>query len=248
MSADAAILPFLTAACWAARAVTAVMVPLPGLDQIPIRIRLAVAASLGVWLWIAEDRLGQSSGTLPPMTQLLQSLFSALAVTCALAAARDGVAWALDVLSLQSGLSYASVIDPTSRTERPSLGVMASLAWASLGVATGLDRVVLGLLLGPRNVSGSDWFSPAGLGLLRECLHVMGRVAVELMAPAALVILAVELLLALIARACEQLQTASMFAGFKQGLALWAIASALNPSVVPWVRVTQLVDRFLNGL
>lgn len=121
-----------------------VFLPLPGLRQgfSPIRIFLSMSFTMALLpLWPV---LPDSSPTFGTITAWIaaEAVFG-IAVGLCLAVVLEVFILAAQMLSLQSGLSYASTIDPTSIADSGAMIAAANLSAGLLLFATGLHRDIL---------------------------------------------------------------------------------------------------------
>lgn len=141
----------------------------------------------------------------------------------------SGLEVAAQILGFQMGFSLASTIDPATRAQTAALGTIAQM---------------LGLVLF-LNANGHHWMlaamvrsfqtaAPGSFTLTPQLAELMIRlsadalaVGVSLAAPAIIVLLAVELVLAIAGRAAPQLQVMVLGFPIKIAVGLWLIGASL---------------------
>ena len=121
-----------------------VFLPLPGLRQgfSPIRIFLSMAFPMALLpMWPALPEGSPTFGTITAWIAA-EAVFG-IGVGLCLAVVLEVFILAAQMLSLQSGLSYASTVDPTSIADSGAMIAAANLSAGLLMFATGLHRDTL---------------------------------------------------------------------------------------------------------
>lgn len=136
---------------------------------------------------------------------------------------------AAHVLGFQLGLSLASTIDPATRASTTALGTMAQMF--GLLVLLGSDGHHWLLIA---TVKSFNTVAPGGSGVSQTLAQLLLRLSadalaggVALGAPAIIVLLAVEFLLAVAGRAAPQLQVMLLSFPLKMFAGLWLLGAAL---------------------
>jgi flagellar biosynthetic protein FliR len=139
-----ALLGFLTVLARMGGAIT--FVPLPGLKGVPAPARVFFAIVLSAVLlprWPALDPAGLTAGRLVSVVLGEAAIGIAIGLTTAVVLEVYGMA--CQILGMQAGYGYASMIDPGTEADSGVLVVMAQLAAGMMFMAAGLDREVLRL-------------------------------------------------------------------------------------------------------
>ena len=208
-----------------ARAGSAVAVlSIPGFRQVPPRVRSLLALLLALVCFSAK--WAQHGATLPVhsdfMTVCGQNLVSGLFVALAWNTVLEASALAVQVASVQSGLSYGSIIDPTNDTESGSLLAITQFCVLLTFLAAGLHLEFLGLLL------NADSLWPTVLNavslpiLLKTLLAESFRIGIRLGAPFIAIMISLDIASALGGRFAERFQLATLVFPVK-----WAVTLLL---------------------
>lgn len=197
----------------------------------PARVRAALAMVLALCLTPAvAPHLDTPPGDFVGLTV---TLICELAVGCALGLIGRVIFSALElaaqVLGLQLGLSLAAIIDPATRAQTTALGTIAQMFGLMILMGADAHHWVLTAVVrsfqsvGPGNFRASPELAQLMLRLSADALAV----GVALAAPAIIVLLAIEFILAVAGRAAPQLQV--MVVGFpvKIMVGLWLVGAAL---------------------
>jgi flagellar biosynthetic protein FliR len=133
------------------------------------------------------------------------------------------------VLGFQLGLSLASTIDPATRAQTTALGTFAQMF--GLMVLLGAEGHHWLLVA---TVRSFDTVAPGGTGVSQALAQLLLRLSADalavglaLAAPAIMVLLAVEFLLAIAGRAAPQLQVMLLGFPIKMLAGLWLVGAAL---------------------
>jgi len=213
-----------------------IFVPLPGLNRGPEMTRSLLALSITIALFplwpkieTGEYRTGILAGWL-----LAEA---ALGVTIGLAVSFVSEAFqvAAQLMGMQAGFAYASIVDPTTEADSSVLLVLAQLTAGLLFFSLGLDREVIRVFARslehypPAAFSLSPRIAGPLLGLGAGIFSVGLRLAMPMLALMALV----DLSLALFGRINAQLQLLSLAFPLKMmaGLVLLAWVASLFPRV-----------------
>jgi flagellar biosynthetic protein FliR len=211
-----------------------VYLPLPGRDAGPSlpRVVLAFATALAVMPYWPVGQLPE-----PTPALLILWLGSELALGLTIGLAVGFISEALTVgaqiLSLQAGYAYASVVDPTTQADSDVLQVLAQLLGGTLFFSLGLDHMAI------RTFTYSLRTFPPGQftltpGLARAITSLSANifvVALKLALPVVAVLLTAEMALAVVGRLSPQLHLGTNAASIKMLLTLLVLVTILR--VVP---------------
>ena len=186
-----------------------IFVPLPSQDSgpAPARIALALAAAIALFpRWPMVDAAHFELST------MVLWMFSELALgTCiglAVSFISEALIFGAQVLGLQAGYGYASVIDPMTNADSNVLPVMAQLTAGLLFFTTGLHRLVIAAF-----ASSLDAFPPGNFVVPQQLAQAVLRlgssiftVGFRLALPIVGLLLMTDITLALLGRINSQLQ------------------------------------------
>jgi flagellar biosynthetic protein FliR len=211
-----------------------IYLPLPGRDAGPSlpRVTLAFATALAVTPYWPVGQLPEPS---PGLLMLWLSTELALGLTIGLAVGfvSEALTVGAQILSLQAGYAYASVVDPTTQADSDVLQVLAQLLGGTLFFSLGLDHMAI------RTFTYSLRSFPPGAFLLTPSMaRVMTMlssnifiVALKLALPVVAVLLTAEIALAVVGRLSAQLHLGTNAASIKMLLTLLVLMTVLR--VVP---------------
>jgi flagellar biosynthetic protein FliR len=136
---------------------------------------------------------------------------------------------AAHILGFQLGLSLASTIDPSTRAQTTALGTIAQMfGLMVLMAADGHHWLLAGAVRSFETTApGNFTVSPALAQLLLRLFADALAVGVALAAPAIIVLLAVEFVLAIIGRAAPQLQVMLLSFPVKTLVGVWLVGATL---------------------
>jgi flagellar biosynthetic protein FliR len=205
-------------------------VPLPGAQAGPSLPRIILAVSTALALssrWPPVD----SSALTPALLASLILAEAAIGILIGLAVGvvSDTFAMAAQIMSLQSGYSYASTIDPTSQADSQVLVIAAQLLAGLLFFAVGLDRVVIRSLavsldtLPPGTLVATRGVSEIVVNLLATIFSTGLRIALPVVALLAMV----DIALALLGRISAQVQVVTLTFPIKMLLGLFILAALM---------------------
>jgi flagellar biosynthesis protein FliR len=197
---------FATELC---RAVTAVSVlNLPGFKQVPPAARAFLGFAIALACFSAKSATPVASGTLPSGFWLTcgRNFFCGMVVALLWNVVMEACSLAIQLASVQSGLSYASIIDPTNDTESGSLLGITQFCVLLTFLAGGVHLEFLAALLDSDRLWNG--FSQASnlLGMLKEMLGFGFRTGLRLAAPFIASMLLLDIASALGARFAERFQ------------------------------------------
>jgi flagellar biosynthetic protein FliR len=199
-----------------------VFVPLPGMHTGVEMARIVMSVSITValapfWPHIATE---PSMGVL--VVWLASEAVLGVGIGLAVAFAAEGINMAAQIMGLQAGYAYASMIDPNSQADSSVLVVFAQLAAGIVFFTIGLDREVLRIFAASLTTmpAGSFALSRGAAMHLLEMAQVMFTTGVRLALPVIAVLVMVDISLALLGRVNAQLQMLSLAFPVKMMLAL----------------------------
>jgi flagellar biosynthesis protein FliR len=205
-------------------------VPLPGAQAgpVPARIMLCVALTLSVYsYWPEVTHPVASLATL--VAFMLKELALGTAIGLAVAFVSETLVFAAQVLSLQAGYGYASIIDPTTQADSGVLMVVAQLLAGLLFFAVGLDSHLMRALASSLIVYPPGSFTPTA-AIALEVLKLAGSVlsvGLRLALPIAGLMVLVDVSLAVLGRLHTQIQLVNLAFPLKMLLSLSVLASLL---------------------
>lgn len=212
-----------------------VFVPIPGMSQNPRPVRVVLALSIAVALFPYWPHLPDEVSGGQLTVWLLSEAALGIGVGLAVAFIAEGFYMAAQVMGLQAGYAYASMVDPNSNADSSVLVIFAELTAGLLFFALGLDREVI------RIFARSMEIAPAGsLELSRSAgaqLILMGgtmfSTGVRLALPVVAVLLLVDISLALLGRVNSQLQLLTIAFPLKMlvGLVVFSWILLLAPTI-----------------
>jgi flagellar biosynthetic protein FliR len=241
----AALFGFLL--CLARVSGIAVFVPIPGFRSGSDAARIVFAVALSLVLapsWPSPPSIA------PTVLQLtgwvLAQAFVGMGIGLAVAMLLEGFQIAAQILALQAGYSYASMIDPGSEADSGILQVWTQLAAAFLFFAAGLDHAVIRAV-----AAGLQTPAPAGgepVAAVSKLGTEMFALSVRLAFPVVVLVLLLDLALALTGRMQAQLQLLALAFPAKM-LAAILLLSFLTAAFPPvFERAAAVTLRLLPAL
>ncbi len=216
-----------------------VFVPLPVQDAGPgtARIAMALACTMALYpRWPAINADGVSLGTLTIWILSEAGLGTAIGLMVSFIA--ESLTFGAQLIALQAGYGYASVVDPTTQADSAGLQVSAQLAGGLLFFTTGLHRYVISAF-----ASSLETYPPGSFTLSRDLAATVVQlgsnvflVGFRLASPIIGLLLVTDLALALLARVSSHLQlshhafSAKMLLSLVALAAVFAVAPALYQS------------------
>jgi flagellar biosynthesis protein FliR len=212
-----------------------ILVPIPGIRTGPDAIRIVLALSLTVglmprWPQVQGDAL--TIGGLVPM--LFAEFVFGQTIGLATAVLAEAFVMGAQVVSLQAGFNYASMVDPTTQAESGSLLVIAQLTAGMLFFAFGLDREVLRILIESLTVWPVGTYRITG-AVVEQWTALAGTIfsaGIRLALPAIALLLLVDLSFGLLSRLRVQLQLLSLLFSGKMlvAVAVLSVVTMIFPS------------------
>jgi flagellar biosynthesis protein FliR len=190
-----------------------VFVPIPGMKSGPSQVRVILSISMTLALFPRWPVINNNSLGVGNLLGLLASEVGlGLAVGLAVGFIVEGFLLAAQVLSLQSGFSYASTIDPFTQADSGVLVTLAQLLAGLLFFAVGLDQQVLSALARSLETVPAGTFLP-GSSMVTSMLQLGSSVfttGLRLAVPIVSLLLMVDIAMALLGRLDAHLQLISL--------------------------------------
>ncbi len=219
--------------------------PIYGHHSVPTLVKFGFAAALTVAL---AKGAGTTAGTMPVLLAAPIELIIGLSLGFILSMSFEAVELAGRVISIQLGLSLASVFSPTEEEASTAIDPFFSVLAGLLFLAMGLHLAVIQALANSFVVYpvGGGW--PADLALtaaqtIALSLELGARVAL----PIALVLLLVELSVALLARAIPQINVFILGLPLKMLVGIAVLAVAMPTLVAGAASIYRFVFQAASG-
>ena len=205
-------------------------IPFPGAQAGPASARVVLAVTCTIALfprWPVVDLQAASLGVM--MVWLLSEAALGVAIGLLVGFIAEALIVGMQMLSLQAGYGYASVIDPNTQADSGILSMIGQLTAGLLFFATGLDRRVIMAF-----AMSLDRYPPGSFSLSRgiaeEVIHVGANifsVGLRLAFPVIGLLMMTDVSLALLGRVNSQLQLVQQAFSAKMMLTLVALSSIL---------------------
>jgi flagellar biosynthetic protein FliR len=161
---------------------------------------------------------------------------------------------AASLLGFQMGLSLASTIDPATQAQTAALGILAQMLGLMVMLAADGHHWMLEI-----TVRSFQFVSPGGFGMNGTVAELLLRlsadafaVGVALAAPAIIVLLSVESLLAIAGRVAPKLEVLLLGFPLKIGVGLWLLGASVFflPSAIrtAFTTLRHTVERMLGAM
>ena len=207
-----------------------IFTPMPDKSAGPSAPRILFALACALALFPKWPQVDASSATLGRMCLwLLAELALGVAIGLLVSLLAEALTVGAQVLGLQAGYAYASIVDPTTQADSETLAVLAQLLAGLLFFATGLEGQVIRAF-----AASLDRYPPGSFvltqDLAKEVLHLVADVfaaGLRLALPVIGLLFMVEIALALLGRVYSQLQMSMHAFPAKILLTLAAIATVL---------------------
>lgn len=213
----------------------------PGLRQAPPATRVVLALTIAACTTLVAVEQGRQ----PPASVEWLGAIAGQVVTGLLAAllwnlVLDACAMAVQLATLQSGLSYAAVIDPTNDTESGSLLSIVQMPLVLMLLAAGIHLQFLALLVEAEAVATAIFSNGQLLDSLAKVLSFSASTGIRLAGPFVFSMMAVDLLSAISGRLVERFQLSMLVFPLKWVLTL----------VLVWLTTAsfQLLESRLAGV
>jgi flagellar biosynthetic protein FliR len=213
-----------------------VLVPLPGMSAGPTVARIVLAVTLTLSLMSAWPTVKTATESGDLVLWAASEFALGLVAGVGVALLLEAFQVAAQSIGLQAGFSYASTVDPSTQADTAVLQTVLQLFSGVLFFTMGLDLHVFRLLtIGLNGVPGSGAFSKAFSveAVLRFGSMMFGN-ALRMALPVMGFLLLLDLAFALVSKVHAQMQLLSFSFSAKMlaGMALFAAAFALCPSIL----------------
>src|SRR3954453_20346400 len=208
-----------------------VFIPLPSQDAGPgvARIAMSLACTLALFSrWPAVD--AANTGMALMAIWMISELALGTAVGLMVSFISESLTFGAQILGLQAGYGYASVVDPTTQADSNILPVLVQLTAGLLFFTTGLHRLVIAAF-----ASSLDAFPPGTFILNRQFATAVIQlgssvfsVGLRLALPIVALLLMTDLALAVIGRISSQLQMGNNAFPLKMLVTLFTLVTTLT--------------------
>lgn len=217
----------------AARGVVALTVlHLPGFRQAPVMARIGLGVFLALACVTAKWESPEAVVTGDNFFSVaLRNLFAGLVVALIWNLVLEACALAVQLASVQSGLSYASIIDPTNETESGSLLSIVQFCLLVTFLGAGIHLEFLAALLEADRLWEKFESGWQGVSMLKSTLAYSFRTGFRLAVPYVASMLLFDLASALAGRFAERFQISMLVFPLKWGatlLLVWASTATLH--------------------
>ncbi len=228
-----------------------VLAPLPGLSAGPAATRVVLALALSVCLLPLAPTMG-AQAQLGDLALWVAIQFGfGLVIGVGLSFLLEGFQIAAQTISLQAGLSYASIVDPLTDADTPVLETAVSLFAGLLFFALGMDAQFIKLLaIGLNAAPDAALLSKAfNTGAAMRLGSMMLNTGIRLALPVIGSLLLLDLAFALLSKVHSQMQLLhlSFSAKMLAGLALFALTLRFYPAAMERA-ATQTIETLLRLL
>jgi len=217
-----------------------VFVPMPGRDAGPAMARIVISLSCAFALfprWPDLNARDISLGLL--IVWLISELAIGVSIGLVVAFLSEALMFGAQIIGLQAGYGYASVVDPTTQADSDVLAVMMQLIAGLLFFTAGLDRYVIRAF-----ADSLDRYPPGAFLMNKDLGEVVIRlgsgiftVGLRLAFPVIALLFMTEIVLALVGRVNSQLH---------MGMHAFPVKMLVTLAVLSAVLATapQLYERF----
>lgn len=189
-----------------------VFIPFPTQESGPPVARIAVALAVTFSLFPRWPAIDAIAFDLPTMALwMVSELALGTAIGLMVAFISESLTFGAQVLSLQAGYGYASVVDPTNQADSNVLPVLANMTAGLLFFTTGLHRQVIRVF-----ALSLDSFPPGAFTVSRDLVQVVLHlgssvfsVGIRLALPVVGLLLMTDVMFAVLGRISTQLQMGS---------------------------------------
>ncbi len=210
-----------------------VLAPLPGLVAAPAATRIVLALALSVCLLPLAPAIGERAEFGDVVIWVAIQFGFGLVIGVGLSFLFEGFQIAAQAISLQAGLSYASIVDPSTDADTPVLQTAVSLFAGLLFFALGIDAQFIKLLaIGLNAPTHAAALSQAfNSGAVMSLGSMMLTTGIRLALPVIGSLLLLDLAFALLSKVHSQMQLLhlSFSAKMLAGLALFALTLRFYP-------------------
>ena len=213
-----------------------IFVPLPGINAGPQMARTVMSLCITLAL---VPKWPQVNLTEPYIGGLVVAMAAeatlGLTIGVAVSVLSESFLMAGQIVGLQAGYAYASMVDPSTQADSGILVVFAQLTAGLLFFAMGLDREVIRAFARSLDAfpPGSFTLTPAGAEQIMRLASGMFSVGLRLAMPALALLMLVDLAMSLLGRLNQQLQLLTLAFPVKMmaAIGLLAMMAVLFPRV-----------------
>jgi len=212
-----------------------IFVPIPGITSVlsPARVILSLGMTIALFPEWPQIAARPSAGLLLMWTMVEAGL--GLGIGLGVAFVAESLAVGAQVMGLQAGYGFASVIDPNTQADSAVLVIFSQLASGLLFFATGLDREVLRVFGRSLEVwpAGSFVLTRGAAMQIVSIGSTMFSTGLRLALPMIAILVMVDISLALLGRVNSQLQLLIIAFPIKMmiGLAMLSWLALLFPTL-----------------
>ncbi len=213
-----------------------IFVPFPTQESGPPVARIAVALATTLSLFPRWPQINAAGLDLPTMALwMISELALGTAIGLMIAFISESLTFGAQVLSLQAGYGYASVVDPTTQADSNVLPVLANMTAGLLFFTSGLHRMAIRAF-----ATSLDSFPPGSFTVSRDLAKVVVNLGstvfsagIRLALPVIGLLLMTDITLAVLGRISSQLQMGTNAHPVKMlmTLAMLATILAVAPSM-----------------
>ncbi len=228
-----------------------VFIPLPSQDSGPgvARIAIALASTLALFpRWPAVNAASAGIGLMA--VWMVSELALGTAIGLMVSFVSESLTFGAQVLGLQAGYGYASVVDPTTQADSNVLPVLVQLTAGLLFFTTGLHRYVIAAF-----ASSLDAYPPGSFVLNQKFATTVVQlgssvftVGLRLALPVVALLLMTDLALAVIGRISSQLQMGNNAFPLKMLLTLFTLVTTLAVAPSLYESFAAKVFETIQGL
>ena len=212
-----------------------IFIPIPGTTAIvnPARVMFALALTVALFPLWPHVAANPSAGTFAMWILLEAALGTGIGL--AIAFLMEAFTVGAQVLGMQAGFSFASMVDPNTQADSTVMIVFAQISAGLLFFATGLDREVLRIFARSLETcpAGTFQLSHGAAGQLLAMGSAMFSTGLRLALPMIAVLVMVDVSLALLGRVNAQLQLLHLAFPVKMmvGLAMMGWIALMLPAL-----------------
>ena len=206
-----------------------VFVPLPVSDAGPSQLRIVIALACTFALYPRWPAMNPPDSIALMLVWLISEAALGISIGLAVAFISESLTVGAQMLSVQAGYGFASVVDPTTQADSAVLIVVAQLTAGLLFFATGLDHQVVHAF-----AWSLDKYPPGAFAISRNAAEMLLRtgagvfvVGLRIALPIIGLMLMTDVSLALLGRINSQLQLVSLAFPAKMLVALAMLSTIL---------------------
>jgi flagellar biosynthetic protein FliR len=198
------------------------IVGLPGFRQLSTTTRSFLAFTLATICYCARSA-EFALAPAPPQPSLIPALISGAIIGFLWNGLLEATSLAMQLVGIQSGMNYASIIDPSNNSENGALGSAAQLALMSIFLSSGLHLEFLQLLIASDQVWSADLATLQSIPTIaKSLLRLTFRCGLQIALPFLMILLLLDAVAAFAAKIAERFQLSANLFPLK-----WVITIAL---------------------